>query len=529
MEASLAAPHYAASAQGLIIAEAIALPFSVAKLLMLVGWVYACLYTIQHLQFNPLVPERARTLANVAGLFLGPILYLFLLITDSIFNYSGVETGFVGRLKDGVQTGITKLKSLESSSKSTREILLLHSSGKEIREVYGGEKIAKEDRQILSLTDNIIFDALAEQASDILIDPKDDSTYSVRLRVDGMLRTVQQIDFEQCQAVINSIKAVSGMDISEKRRPQDGAFSAKTAERGFSFRVASAGVMHGEKLSIRVLNFNAGSTKLESVGLSNIQLKTIKDYLLKPSGMILLCGPTGCGKTTTLYAMLNEIDLFSRNVITVEDPIECVIPDASQIEINQRADITFAKSLRSILRQDPDVICVGEIRDEETASIALRASQTGHLVMATIHSSSNASALMRLMDLGVSPLLIASGLNLLVSQRLVRKLCENCRQPAKLTEKQIECFKKNNVNYSNLCSADGCDFCNSTGYKGRTAIGDIMIVDTNLKNAIADSKLPVEEMRSKGDQKGITNMRKEGLKKVFAGITSLEELQRVTG
>jgi type II secretory ATPase GspE/PulE/Tfp pilus assembly ATPase PilB-like protein len=277
------------------------------------------------------------------------------------------------------------------------------------------------------------------------------------------------------------------------------------------------------------LNFNAASSKLENVGLSNIQIKTIKDYLLKPSGMILLCGPTGCGKTTTLYAMLNEIDLFSRNVITVEDPIECVLPNASQIEINQRADITFAKSLRSILRQDPDVICVGEIRDEETASIALRASQTGHLVLATIHSSSNASALMRLMDLGVSPLLIASGLNLLVSQRLVRKLCENCRQPAKLTEKQIECFRKNKVNYSNLCSAGGCDFCNGTGYKGRTAIGDIMIVDTELKNAIADSKLPVEEMRSKGDQKGITNMRKEGLKKVFAGITSLEELQRVTG
>jgi type II secretory ATPase GspE/PulE/Tfp pilus assembly ATPase PilB-like protein len=521
----LSAGSYPVVAQG-----SLALPFSIVRLLILIGWVYACLYTIQHLQFNRLVPEKFRIAANIIGLFLGPILYLFLLIADTIFNYSGIETGIVGRIKGGVQESIAKLKSIEApAQKNKREIILLHLSGKDISEVYGGEKIAKQDRHILKLTDQIIYDALAAQASDILIDPKDDSTYTVRLRVDGMLRMVQQLEFEECQAVINSIKAVSGMDISEKRRPQDGAFTAKTAERPFSFRVASAGVMHGEKLSVRILNYNAASLKLEDVGMSDKQIALVRNYLKKPSGMILLCGPTGCGKTTTLYAMLNEIDLFSHNVITVEDPIECVLRNASQIEVNQRADITFAKCLRSILRQDPDVICVGEIRDEETASIALRASQTGHLVLATIHSYSNASAIMRLMDLGVSPLLISSGLNLLVSQRLVRKLCEYCRQPAKLSPKQIESFKKKSFNYSNIFSAGGCDLCNSTGYKGRTAINDIIVVDTNLKDAIANGKLLTEDGKNHGDQEGISNLRKEGLRKIFSGITSLEELKRVMG
>jgi type II secretory ATPase GspE/PulE/Tfp pilus assembly ATPase PilB-like protein len=510
--------------------QGIALPFSITKLLILIGWVYACLYTIQRLQFTPLVPARAKTIVNITGLFLGPILFLLLLITDSIFNYSGIETGFVGRIKESVQRTISGLKSLEAPlTRHTREIILLHSSGREIGEVFGGDKIAKQDRHILKLTDQIIYDALAEQASDILIDPKDDSTYSVRLRVDGMLRTIQQLDFDKCQAVINSIKAVAGMDISEKRRPQDGAFTAKAAERSFSFRVASAGVMHGEKLSIRVLNYNAASLRLENVGLSDKQIAIIRDYLKKPSGMILLCGPTGCGKTTTLYTMLNEIDHFTHNVITVEDPIECVLPNASQIEVNPRADITFAKSLRSILRQDPDVICVGEIRDEETASIALRASQTGHLVLATIHSYSNASALCRLIDLSVSPMLISSGLNLLVSQRLVRKLCEYCRQPAKLRPEQIESFRNKNIDCSNIYTAGGCDLCNSTGYKGRTAISDIIVIDTKLKESIANNKLPIEEMKTEGNKRGISNLRKEGLRKVLSGITSLEELQRVIG
>ena len=212
---------------------------------------------------------------------------------------------------------------------------------------------------------------------------------------------------------------------------------AKTAGSTASFRVASAGVLNGEKLSIRILNQDAGRFALAEAGFTTGQYSVIQRAMSKPSGMVLMCGPTGSGKTTTMYAMLNEIDLFTRNVITVEDPIEAVLHEASQIEINPKADITFAKTLRSVLRQDPDVICVGEIRDDETAQIALRASQTGHLVLATIHCDSNRASLVRLTDLGVSPLLLSSGLSLLVSQRLLRLLCERCKTPAQLTKNLI--------------------------------------------------------------------------------------------
>ncbi len=255
----------------------------------------------------------------------------------------------------------------------------------------------------------------------------------------------------------------------------------------------------------------------------------IENAMGKPSGMILMCGPTGSGKTTTMYGMLNEIDFNQRNVITVEDPIEYVLPQASQIEVNAKADITFAKSLRSILRQDPDVICVGEIRDEDTAAIALRASQTGHLVLATIHSNSNAATIVRLIDLGVSPMLIATGLSTLVSQRLVRKLCENCKQQANLSQAQILSFRKSKVNYLNIYEAVGCEKCHGTGYLGRIAVCDILDLDDNLRTLIANEKLDIGKLRKNGDEKGKSNLKKQCLKKIVSGITSLDELKRVLG
>ena len=353
--------------------------------------------------------------------------------------------------------------------------------------------------------------------------------YKIRLRVDGVLQTMDQVKAEICKAVINSIKAVSGMDISEKRRPQDGAFIAKKGDINASFRVASAGVLNGEKLSIRILNQQARTFTLADMGLSKKQYSMIQDAIKKPSGMVLMCGPTGSCKTTTMYAMLNEIDRLTRNVITVEDPIEAMLPETSQIEINPKADITFANALRSILRQDPDVICVGEIRDEETAEIALRASQTGHLVLATVHCNSNPAALIRLLDLGISPLLLSSGLSLLVSQRLVRRLCKRCRKPAKLNESLVREFESKKIDYTKMFDANGCRQCNGTGYRGRIAVLDVMPVTDEFKADIADNKAIIDELKSKGSKKSRTNLRKEGLKKVSLGITSLEELKRVIG
>jgi len=512
-------------------AAATMLPFNPIKLIVLITWLYLCLYIVQRIQYSSLVSNRYQTAANLGALFLGPIFIGILVLADVIFNYTGSETGATGRLKSAVGNIFTGIGSIDIGSIGKgSDIILMSSAGKELKEIYGQSgKNKRQNRHVLSRTEDVIFDGLAESSSDILIDPKNDSTYTVRFRVDGILRAYDEIDSEECLAVINSIKAVSSMDIAERRRPQDGSFSAKAGGRVYAFRVASAGVANGEKLSIRVLNTSADSFNLSAAGLTRKQTQVLKSQVLKPSGMILICGPTGSGKTSSLYAMLNEIDLFTRNVITVEDPIECVLPNASQIEINEKADITFAKSLRNMLRQDPDVICVGEIRDEETASIALRASQTGHLVFATIHSHSNASTLVRLVDLGVSPMLIASGLNVMMSQRLIRILCKECKKPAQLNKGQIESFRKRNVDYRNIYSAVGCPICGNTGYHGRTGIFDILTIDRQLKDALSNNKLPLVEMRNEGDKRGKSNLRKEGIRKVCSGVTSIEEIERVLG
>jgi len=507
------------------------LSFNPIKLVLLCGWVYLCLYFVQRVQFSLLVPNKHKTIAKIAALFVGPVLFFVLLIVDigrqiSTERHRSVLEIIKQRLQNAFASR-SPLGLIRPGEEST--IKLLDSSGTELKQIYGHGKSRREDRHILDLTERIIWDALQEQASDILIDPKNNAAYTIRFRVDGVLRTVEHLDAGKCQAVINSIKAVSNMDIAERRRPQDGAFVAQTADGTASFRVASAGVVNGEKLSVRVLSQKAGMYTLNNIGFSDKQQSIIKDAITKPSGMILMCGPTGSGKTTTLYAMLNELDLYTRNVITVEDPIECVLPNASQIEVNPKADITFAKSLRSILRQDPDVISVGEIRDEETAEIALRASQTGHLVLATIHSYSNESALVRLLDLGVTAVLISSGLDLVISQRLLRRLCTDCKQPAQLTQSQIDDFRRKKIDYKHLFRAGGCERCHETGYRGRTAIFDMLLVDNELKASIVSSNSWITELRKTGDEQGKSNLRKQGLKMVLSGVTSLEELKRVVG
>ena len=506
------------------------LSFSPVRLIFLVIWVYLCLYLVQQVQFSALVPEKYKSPAYIVTLLTGPLLLLILFIADIIKKSRKSDKSAFETLTQQLKNIITKIRSRSHIHRQDDPtIKLLDSSGRNINEIYGHGNHKHQDSHILSLTEKIITAALDRRASDILIDPKDESTYTIRMRIDGVLRTVQKLKAETCKAVVNSIKAVSSMDISEKRRPQDGAFSAKKAGKTSSFRVASAGVLNGEKLSIRILNQDASTFTLNDVGITKKQYSLIQNAINKPSGMILLCGPTGSGKTTTMYAMLNEIDRFTRNVITVEDPIEAVLPTASQIEINPKADITFAKTLRSVLRQDPDVICVGEIRDEETAEIALRAAQTGHLVMATIHCDSNQAALIRLIDLGISPLLLSSGLNLVFSQRLVRRLCEYCKEPANLSQNLINDFQKIGMDHTNIFQAKGCRKCEGTGYFGRTAVCDILAITEQLKTDITGSKVPITELKTDGKIKIRSQLRKEGLKKVAVGITSLEELKRAVG
>lgn len=500
--------------------------FSPVRIILLIVWVYLCVYSIIRVGDSSLIPVRYKAKANILTLLTGPLFLFVLFVADTTIK---LQEGLIkpGNILSGIFGDAFKRR--KARYKAERGIELLDSAGRSFLEVYGPQsKDGESAGEVLSLTERIILDGIRDRASDILIDPKSRSLYFVRFRIDGVLSTISQIEANKATAIVNSIKAISSMDIAEKRRPQDGSFMARIPEGDVYFRVASAGVLGGEKLSIRVLNQSTGLLKLDEIGLSEKTYEVILDNIAQSSGMIVICGPTGSGKTTSLYAMLGAVDFYERNVVTVEDPIEYVLPSASQIEVNVKADITFANALRNILRQDPDVICVGEIRDGETADMALQASQTGHLVLATLHSNSNLAALVRLMDLGVRPLLLASGLDVIVSQRLVRKLCEHCKRPARLTEQQIANFQRKQIDYRTIMRANGCKRCRGTGFVGRTAILDVMRLNEDVKANLANERLSLGSMKKRGDEESKSTLRKEGLRKILAGITTLEEVQRVT-
>ena len=509
--------------------------FGPIRLILLICWIYLCMYSVHRVEFGSLVSPRYKALANVFAVLIGPFILFVLYVADTSRRYQEGQIDFQD-IRHEVVGALFNWAPRERARKGAmqKSIELMDSSGRSFAEVYGERdasgknRESKESREILDLAEDIILEAIRQRASDILIDPKTAGDFTVRFRIDGFLTTARQIEPDKCVAMVNSIKAVANMDISEKRRPQDGSFMAKIPDGSVYFRVASAGVMGGEKLSIRVLNQTAGMLALDEIGLSPQSFKLISQIVHQPSGMVIICGPTGSGKSTSLYAMLNTIDFYTRNVITIEDPIEYVLTAVSQIEVNPKADITFANTLRSILRQDPDVICVGEIRDGETAGMALQASQTGHLVLATLHASSNMAVLVRLMDLGIKPLLLASALSVIVSQRLVRRLCDKCKKPAELSDGKIEYFRRKGMDCSGVMEPGGCKRCRGTGFFGRTAIVDIMMLDDDVRVNLINNQLKPGDLKKKGDEKGKSTLRKEGLRKVVAGITTLDEVKRVT-
>ena len=507
------------------------LPFSPAKALFLIIWFYLCLYSVHRSDESPLILNQYRPIANVSALFVGPAVLFVLFVVDTVHKVQAGKLNWSEVPKYTLDTilhahSVSKARPINVNSPS---IELLDTAGRRFADVYAQHSAGRRtNREILDLTERLVLEALQGRASDILIDPKTDDIYTVRYRIDGMLRTHEQIEDKTCAAVINSIKAISGMDIAEKRRPQDGAFMARLPDGEVFFRVASSGVLGGEKLSLRVMDQTQGLITLEEIGLDDRSQKAIRNIIRQPSGMILVCGPTGSGKTTTLYAMLGIMNFQERNVVTVEDPIEHVMPHASQIEVNVKAGVTFANSLRSILRQDPDVICVGEIRDAETAGMAVQAAQTGHLVMATLHASSNMAALVRMMDLGVRPLLLASALSVIISQRLIRRLCDACKGPADLTQSQLDYCMHNKLDQNKFLKANGCGHCGGTGFYGRTAIVDVMYMDDKLRHMLVSNTLTPADMKHRGDKDFFATLRRDGMKKVLEGITTLDEVKRVT-
>ncbi|WP_148715206.1 type II secretion system ATPase GspE [Chitinolyticbacter meiyuanensis] len=379
-----------------------------------------------------------------------------------------------------------------------------------------------DDAPIIRLINALLTEALRENASDLHIEPFETRSV-VRFRVDGQLRDVIEPKRALHAALVSRIKVMAGLDIAEKRLPQDGRITLRVAGRPVDVRVSTLPTGHGERAVLRLLDKSAGRLNLEKLGMIGDTLLRLEALLAQPHGIILVTGPTGSGKTTTLYAALSRMDATSSNIMTVEDPIEYDLDGVGQTQVNPRIDMSFSRALRAILRQDPDVIMIGEIRDLETAQIAVQASLTGHLVLATLHTNDAASAVTRLTDMGIEPFLLASSLLGVLAQRLARRVCADCREAyAPDAGEQAELGAAGPV-----YRAVGCPQCNGNGYRGRTGIYELFTVDETLRTMI-HNQAPEQELKQYALGHGMRSLRQDGVRRVLAGETTLEEVWRVT-
>ncbi|MBS1196337.1 MAG: ral secretory pathway protein [Proteobacteria bacterium] len=384
---------------------------------------------------------------------------------------------------------------------------------------------SEDDAPIIRMINAVLMEALREKASDIHFEPFE-SRSVIRFRLDGSLRDVIEPHRALHGAIVSRIKIMASLDIAEKRLPQDGRISLRLAGRHVDVRVSTLPTGFGERVVLRLLDKESGKLEMSRLGMSSLTLEAVDGAIRQPHGIFLVTGPTGSGKTTTLYAALTRLNTGSSNIITVEDPIEYELDGVGQTQVNAKIDLDFARALRSILRQDPDIVMIGEIRDLETAQIAVQASLTGHLVLATLHTNDAPSAITRLVDMGVEPYLLSSSLIGVLAQRLVRCLCPHCRRAVDASPR--ECQEVGiPFGSSQLHHAQGCNACRNTGYRGRTGIYEYMAMDQELRVMIHQSA-PEHEIRAHAVAHGMTPLRQDGMRWVAEGTTALEEVLRVT-
>jgi type II secretory ATPase GspE/PulE/Tfp pilus assembly ATPase PilB-like protein len=372
---------------------------------------------------------------------------------------------------------------------------------------------------------SLIYQSIRRRASDIHLEPKE-KMLDVRIRVDGILTRMTEFPIKAGQSVISAVKVLAEIDIAEKRKAQDGHFRVQlSGGEDFDMRVSTAPTVFGEKVVVRILDRGAGYIILENLGFRPEDLTKFEHVIRSPHGMILATGPTGCGKTTTLYAAMSRVDATKKNIVTIEDPVEYSLPGITQIPINPRAGVTFATGLRSILRQDPDVIMVGEIRDLETAEISIRAALTGHLVFSTLHTNDAVSAIMRLRDMKIEPYLISTSLICVISQRLVRLLCNNCKG---IYFPPDEVIKKLSLprDITSVYTSKGCEECLGTGYRGRTGVFESLIVDERIKELINQNASQAAILAA-ARETSMRSIAEDARDKIARGITSVEEMERV--
>lgn len=434
-----------------------------------------------------------------------PVLSSQASIVSSIDQYYGV-TGSVDEVLKDIDKGIEKKSPhVELDSKKLAEMA--------------------EEAPVIKLVNLIIMQAVNDRASDIHIEPEE-SVLKVRFRVDGVLHEMFSPPKHLEAALLSRVKILAKIDISEKRKPQDGRFDIKVENRNIDLRVSTFPTIYGENIVIRILDKGAILVDMDKLGFSKDTKKQFEALIKRPHGIMLVTGPTGSGKTTTLYSALITIDSEEKNIITVEDPVEYHLGRIRQSQINPKAGLTFASGLRSILRQDPDVIMVGEIRDKETAEIAVQAALTGHLVFSTLHTNDSSGALNRLLDMGVEPFLISSSIVGILAQRLVRVICEKCKEsyePGEDVLKGLGIME----NVKKLFKGKGCKMCKNTGYRGRIGIFELLMINEDIKKLIVN-KSSSDVIKKKAVEMGMNTLRNDGLDKVLKGITTADEVIKAT-
>jgi len=457
--------------------------------------------------------------------------------TDAIESYFGKKIQVYATSKRAIHEALRKSETALQVLRDATEgfiMQVVEKEGGEEEEVISVEKLADQNGSIIKLVNSIIFTAVQKRASDVHIESKEEGV-TIKYRIDGVLsEAMAPIDKKFQSPIISRVKVMSDLDIAERRVPQDGRFRLKIKDKTIDFRVSIMPSIYGEDAVIRILDKEMiteaiSELRLDLLGFSDEVLAKFRRYIVQPYGMDLVTGPTGSGKTTTLYAALTEIKAPEDKIITIEDPVEYQIEDITQIPVNEKKGLTFARGLRSILRHDPDKIMVGEIRDPETAQIAIQSALTGHLVFTTVHANNVFDVIGRFLHMRVDPYSFISALNCILAQRLVRVLCPYCKKPVKYNSKQLLESGLDPKKYKDQIFYEviGCPECGYTGYRGRTAIAELLELSDEIREMILDKK-PLSEVRKRAKTEGMVFLREVGMEKVLKGQTSLKELNKVT-
>ena len=436
-------------------------------------------------------------------------------IEEAIIEYYGEKTETVQDVLEEIESGAIEVRGR------------IEDEGKDVHDVATLQELAHQI-PVVKLLNLVLIQAIKDRASDLHFEPFEDQ-FKIRYRVDGMLYEMIPPPRHLALAVTSRIKVMAGMDIAERRLPQDGRIQLNMGGRKVDLRISTLPTVYGESVVIRILDRGSIMLSLEHAGFSEKDLVTVRDLIKKPNGIILVTGPTGCGKTTTLYSALTEINSIEDKIITTEDPVEYNLDGVIQVQIKPHIGLTFSACLRSILRQDPDKILVGEIRDLETAEMSIQASLTGHLVLSTLHTNDAASTIARLIDMDIEPFLITSTIEAIIAQRLVRKICSDCKEEYSPDTQELSLIelKPGDVKDKKFYRGRGCESCNGIGYKGRIGIFEVLVITDEIRDLIIN-KASTGEIRNKAHEKGMLMLREDGLKKAWMGVTTIEEVARET-